>query len=180
MSAIARQYQQLPPGKPWKRVIAAGVDFLMAWVLSAVAAVPDAAIQWGQILVFLLAWWGLRVGVASRNKGQSLGHWLMDLRIVDQRHRTPLLQTMTQREGIFGGLLLLALMAINSGLGFGIVLLVAPVIVDCSWAWINPRHNTLHDLVSKTEVVGTYRGFSLDRKLISLSQQLREQRERQP
>ncbi len=178
MTAITRQYQQLPPGKPWKRVVATGVDFLMAWVLSAVAAGPDAAIQWGQIIVFLLAWWGLRVGVTSRNKGQSLGHWLMDLRIIDERNRTPLLQTLTQREGLLGGLLLLALVAVDSGLGFAALLLIAPVIVDCSWAWINPRHCTLHDLITKTEVVATYRGFSLDRKLISLSQQLREQRQR--
>ncbi|MDS3859420.1 RDD family protein [Thermosynechococcaceae cyanobacterium BACA0444] len=176
MSELARQYPDYFPARPWKRVIATGIDGAMVWVLSAVAAVPGQAIQWGQILVFLLAWWVLRVAVVYRNKGQSLGHWLMDLRVIDQRGRTPLLQRLTQREGILGGLVLLALVAVDSGLGFAILLLVAPVIVDCSWAWINPRHNTLHDLISQTEIVVAYRGFSLDRKLIRLSQQIRAQR----
>ncbi len=166
MSSIERVYNQLPRPKLWRRAAASTLDFLLAWLLSAVGINPQINVQFLQILIFVAAWLLLRVVVVARNQGQSLGHWAFDMKVVDAKGRVPSLLELSKREGLMGlGALLAIVAAENLGAGLVMLMLLAPLIVDCGWAWTDPHRQTLHDLVGKTLVVHTYRGFSLDRKI---------------
>lgn len=176
MGAISRQSPPLLPlAQPWRRGAATIIDFLLAWLFSVLGYAPGAAIQWAQILVFFIAWWGLRVAFVNRNKGQSPGHWLMDVRLLDQRSRTPDFIALNKRELVMGICALLTLVVLETfGRGFTVLLLLAPVMINCAPAWLDDRHRALHDRFGGTEVYRCYRGFSLDRKLIQLMSKLRK------
>uniref|UniRef100_B8HWY7 RDD domain containing protein n=1 Tax=Cyanothece sp. (strain PCC 7425 / ATCC 29141) TaxID=395961 RepID=B8HWY7_CYAP4 len=176
MSNLERIYNPLPRPKPWRRGVASTLDFILTWLLSLVAINPQGTVQWGQLLLFMLGWLGLRVIVVAQNKGQSPGHWAMDMKVVDERNRVPGLLELVKRESIVGGEALLAIVALsNLQLGLVIFLLLLPLVIDSSLAWTDSERQTLHDRLSRTQVVHTYRGFSLDRKLVRF---LAKQRQR--
>jgi uncharacterized RDD family membrane protein YckC len=175
MSSLERIYNQFPIPKPWRRGVALTIDFLVAWLLSVIGIMPQMSVQIVQILVFLLAWFLLRVVVVVRNQGQSLGHWAMDMKVVDLRGRLPGLIELTQREGIVGVAALLSIIAFsNLGAGLVIFVLLLPLMMDCGVAWADAQFLTLHDRLSQTRIVHTLRGFSLDRKLIKIVAKYRQ------
>jgi uncharacterized RDD family membrane protein YckC len=113
--------------------------------------------------------------VVVRNQGQSLGHWAMDMKVVDLRGRLPGLIELTQREGIVGVAALLSIIAFsNLGAGLVIFVLLLPLMMDCGVAWADAQFLTLHDRLSQTRIVHTLRGFSLDRKLIKIVAKYRQ------
>ncbi|WP_448524363.1 RDD family protein [Parathermosynechococcus lividus] len=174
--ALSRQYPPpLPLAQPWRRAIATTIDFLVIWLTSVVGITAGAAIQWGQITVFAVVWWLLRVAMVNRNKGQSPGHWLMNVRLLDGRDRTPDLLSLSKRELVIGSCALLALVGVESyGVNFALIILLMPLAVDCSLAWIDEEHRTLHDRVGGTSVYRCRRGFYLDRKIIEIVTKLRK------
>ena len=106
-----------PKAEFGRRALACSLDFLGAWLLSSIFGSSDLGIQIVQILVFAASWLILRVLVPYNNKGQTLGRWCVDLKVLEiERGRIPDLLSLTKREAIIGlGALLVSIaLASNS------------------------------------------------------------------
>ncbi|OKH17469.1 RDD family protein [[Limnothrix rosea] IAM M-220] len=151
------------------------IDFLCAWILSALAG---AALQW---LFFLVAWFTLRVGLVERNQGQSLGSWAFDIKVIDIRYRIPELVSLSKREGILGGLGMLAMygLQINFANPISMLILVSPLLACCLVAIADEEFNqAFHDRIAETYVIQTQRGFSLDLRIKEIVAELRDNMQR--
>jgi len=157
-----RRYPKVPIER---RIGAFAIDFLSVWFLSSFFA-SNIFFQW---TVFLPAWMILRVIIADKNQGQSLGRWAMDTQVVDPRlDRLPDLMALGKRELILGcgAALAIAGLQINVRNGLSMLLLLAPLLVDCSLAFLDDENNLAgHDRVAETLMIQTERGFSLDLRL---------------
>jgi uncharacterized RDD family membrane protein YckC len=151
----------------WRRGAALAIDFLAIGLLSLLigGSIP------AQAFVFIAGWLAMRVLLVARNRGQSLGRWALDMKIVDARiGGTPGLLELTKREGAIGlGALLVLWGLVNlSPAAPGAVMLFIPLAIDCSLAFVDRQQQALHDQFSQTRVVQTRRGYSLDLKLRKL------------
>jgi hypothetical protein len=157
-----RRYPKVPIDR---RIGAFAIDFLSVWFVSSFFA-SNLFFQW---LVFLPAWLIMRVIIAEKNWGQSLGRWAFDIKVIDLRfNRIPDLLTLTKREIILGvaSALAIAGLQINFRNGLSMLLLLAPLLVDCSLAFLDEETNLAgHDRVAQTFLVQTERGFSLDLRI---------------
>ncbi len=160
------------PKVPFERRIGAFlIDFVAVWLLSSFFG----SFQW---LIFLLAWLGMRVVLADKNQGQSLGRWALNMRVIDFRYeRMPELMTLVKRESIVGFAAMLAMygfQGIVKGLLY-ILLLNVPLLVDCLAALVDADFNqALHDRFTDTVIVPTQRGFSLDLRLKKIFAELKK------
>ena len=157
-----RNYPRVPLDR---RVAAFAIDFLSIWFISSFFA-TNLFFQW---LVFLPAWFIMRVIIVDKNQGQSLGRWALDIMVVDPRFdRLPDLLALVKREAILGGASALAIagLQINVRNGLTMLLLLVPLAVDCSLALLDEA-NTLafHDRVAEPFIIQPERGFSLDLRL---------------
>ena len=157
-----RRYPKVPIDR---RIGAFAIDFLGVWFISAFFA-SSIFVQW---LVFLPSWIILRVIIADKNFGQSLGRWAMDTQVVDSRYdRLPDLISLAKRELILGcgAALAIAGLQINARNGLSMLLLLAPLLIDCSLAFLDDENNLAgHDRLAETLMIQTERGFSLDLRL---------------
>ena len=157
-----RRYPRVPINR---RVGAFAIDFLSVWFVSSFFA-SNLFFQW---LVFLPGWLILRVIIADKNQGQSLGRWAFDTQVIDARFdRLPDLLALVKRELILGCGAALAVtgLQINVRNGLSMLLLLAPVLIDCSLALLDEESNlAFHDRVADTFMIQTERGFSLDLRL---------------
>jgi len=127
------------------------------------------------LLAFLLAWFTARIFIVLKNKGQSLGRYAFDLRVVDQTGRTPLFSDLLKREAVLGLASMLALIGFNSlnPANAWSLLLILPLGVDCGWAFAETNwRQAFHDQVAGTLMIQTRRGYSLDLKLKQIVAQL--------
>lgn len=147
----------------WRRGAALAIDTATIALLSLMMGSSVAAIA----VVFILGWLGMRVVLVARNRGQSLGRWALDMKVVDARRGgTPDLLTLSKREGAVGlGALLLWLGLLLTPTASWAILLVLPLAIDCSLAWVDQGQQALHDQIFQTRIVQTRRGYSLDLKL---------------
>ena len=160
-----------------RRCYAFALDFLVisliSWPLG--GASPFSIVQ---LLAFLGLWMGMRVLGASRFSGMSLGRWAFDVRVVDLRYgRTPGLSELIQREGIAGGAAMLAFLGLRLSLvnALSLILLVAPLAVDCGMAWSDGEFpQAYHDRIAKTKMAPTKRGFSLDLRVKRILAQFKQ------
>lgn len=154
-----RRYPKVPLDR---RAGAFAIDFLSVWFISSFFA-SNLFFQW---LVFLPTWLVLRVLIVEKNQGQSLGSWAFDTKLVDPRfNRIPELLALFKRELILGcgAALAIAGLQINVRNGLSMLLLLAPLLIDCSLAFLDEANNlAFHDRVAETFMVQTERGFSLD------------------
>ena len=154
-----RRYPKVPLDR---RVGAFAIDFLSIWFISSFFA-TNLFFQW---LVFLPAWFILRVLIVDKNQGQSLGSWAFDIKVIDPRfNRIPDLLALSKREAIVGCAAALAIVGlqINVRNGLTMLLLLTPLAVDCCLALLDEENNlAFHDRVAETFRVQTERGFSLD------------------
>ena len=151
------------------------VDFLCAWILSGLGG---PALQW---LIFLGAWFALRVGIVERNQGQSLGSWAFDIKVIDIRYRIPELVSLSKREGILGGLAMLAMygLQINFANPISMLILVSPLLACCLVAIADEEFNqAFHDRIAETYIIQTQRGFSLDLRIKEIVAELRDNMQR--
>lgn len=130
-----------------------------------------------QIIFFVILWLILRVPIVRKNKGQSLGRWALDMKIVDPRlDRTPGLQELCKREAVLGGCAALAFLGIGglTSTNAAVLLLLLPLAIDCSVAFTDTARfpQAFHDRLGGTIVVGTRRGYSLDIKVKRLLDQV--------
>lgn len=157
-----RRYPKVPLDR---RAGAFAIDFLSVWFISSFFA-SNLFFQW---LVFLPTWLILRVLIVEKNRGQSLGRWALDMKIIDPRfNRIPELIALVKREIILGcsSALAIAGLQINVRNGLSMLLLLAPLVIDCSLALLDETNNlAFHDRVAETFMVQTERGFSLDLRL---------------
>lgn len=150
----------------WRRVAAFAIDFWVAVFISSILSGSVAA----QVVVFAIAWLGLRVVVVVQNYGQSLGRWALDMRVIDTKfdRGTPGMKELTKREAIAGGasaLALLGLGLLSPTTAWGLLFFL-PLAADCGFAWLDrTEQKAFHDQIAKTRVVQTQRGYSLDLKL---------------
>lgn len=158
-------YRRYPKVPLERRISAFVIDFLSIWFISSFFA-SNLIFQW---IVFLPAWLIMRVVIVEKNQGQSLGRWAFDIKIIDPRfNRLPDLLALAKREIILGSAAALAIagLQINVRNGLSMLLLLAPLAIDCSLALLDETSNmAFHDRVAETFMVQTERGFSLDLRL---------------
>jgi uncharacterized RDD family membrane protein YckC len=154
-----------------RRVSAFAVDFGVASVLSLLLGGSF------YIPLFVILWIGLRVVLVSRNRGQSLGKWLFDMKVIDPKYRSiPDLADLVKREGIVGlACLLLLIGLVNLSPNNAWVLLTpVAILADCSFAFVDEEfRQAYHDRFVRTVVAQTRRGYSLDIKVKKLIAQVR-------
>jgi uncharacterized RDD family membrane protein YckC len=164
-------YRRYPKVPIERRAAAFLIDFVTVWLVSSFFGV---ALQW---LVFLIGWLALRVIAVEKNKGQSLGSYALDLKVIDARfNKIPGLLALAKREGIIGFAAMLAMLGlnINFGNGLSMLLLVTPLVVECATALGDePFNQAFHDKIAETIVIQTRRGFSLDLRLKKLYLELK-------
>lgn len=177
LDVVESAFSRFPKAPIWRRGIASTIDFVVVWLLSSVLAANQAGSQAVQIFVFIIAWLGLRVFLVARNQGQSLGHWALDMKVIDAKlNKVPGLSELTKREGIMGLAALLMMIALSNLLSRSALLLVSiiPLIADCAFAFTDPtRRQTFHDRLAQTIVISARRGYSLDLKVKRLFSQVR-------
>ena len=166
---------QLPRAPLARRVAAFCIDTGVIWLLSALLSN-----NWFLgTLVFLLFWLVLRVFLVAKNKGQSLGRWAFNLRVIDARYqRTPGIIELFKREGMLALAAALAVRGVT-GLTSGnaaVLLLFLPLFLDWVVALVDTDRyqQAFHDQVSKTLVIGAMRGYSLDLKVRRLIDKIRK------
>ena len=142
-----------------RRASAFLIDFIIAWFLSSFAG-------GFQGFLFLIIWFAHRVILIENNKGQSLGYWAMDMKVIDTRfNRVPGLLELSKREAIVGIASLLAMYGLNINVSnvLSMLILAVPLLADCGLALGDPDLNqAFHDRIAGTIVIQTKRGFSLD------------------
>lgn len=163
-----RRYTQVPIDR---RVGAFVIDF-------AATAIVSLGAGSAYVVMFLLLWFALRVVVVTVNRGQSLGRWAMDIKVVDPKHRrVPGLLELFQREAVtgFAGLLIIVGLANFNAANAWVLVTPIPLLADCSLAFGDPEYRqAFHDRLVGTMMVQTRRGYSLDlklRKLVAQAQQ---------
>ncbi|MCC3572516.1 MAG: RDD family protein [Microcoleus sp. PH2017_40_RAT_O_B] len=130
-------------------------------------------------ILFVLLWLIMRVATVRKNQGQSLGRWLLGMRVVDTKYqRTPGVQQLCKREallGIFTASYLVGLSAsahYNEYIGYRYVMLLMPLQFDAMLATISFNSTRFpqawHDRLGQTIVVGTRRGYCLHLKVRKL------------
>ncbi len=158
-----RRYPKVPLER---RAYAFLLDFVAVWLTSSFFG------GFFQVLVFMIAWFALRVILVEKNRGQSLGRWAFDMRIIDPRYSaTPSLAELSKREGILGGCALLAMIGLNITFKnpLSMLILVSPLVIDCGIALGDEDLNlAFHDRMAKTLIIQARRGFSLDLRLKKL------------
>lgn len=173
---------RLPAQRPvpvplWRRGAALGLDALGVGLISSFMGGG-----WASFIVFTVGWLGMRVALVSRNRGQSLGRWAMDMRILDSnRGGTPTLQDLTKRELGLGVATFFAFWGIThlSPTTAWALLLLIPLGIDASFAINGPEWGlTLHDRFARTFIVESRRGYSLDMKVQKIVADLRTRMKR--
>ncbi|MFB2939067.1 RDD family protein [Aerosakkonemataceae cyanobacterium BLCC-F154] len=164
--------ERFPRVKLWRRTLAFLIDFLVIWMIGGLFAAILPILPF--FILFLAFWLAYRVVLVSRNHGQSLGRYALDVTLVDSRFNSvPQLLILSKREGILGLAAALAAIGLNAiSLNPAGILLVIPLVVDCGFAWTEDSRRAFHDRVAKTLVVGSRRGYSLDLKVKRLVAEL--------
>ncbi|MDV3000623.1 MAG: hypothetical protein N5P05_002229 [Chroococcopsis gigantea SAG 12.99] len=162
---IQRRFPKVPIDR---RAYAFGIDFVTVWFLSSFAGVNWAV----KLLVFLFCWLLLRVVVVDKNKGQSLGRWALDMKVINLRfRRVPTLIDLAKREVIVGGCAGLAMLGLNAAFNnpLSFLILCSFLLVECGLAIGDEKYGqAFHDRVTGTVIIGTRRGFSLDIRMKQL------------
>lgn len=155
---LPRRYPRVPIQR---RIYAFLVDFATTWLISALVGIPLL-----QLIMFVVAWLGLRVFAVSRFKGQSLGRWAFDIEIIDgRRGRLPDTTVLTKREGVLSVIAFLGLVGLQYGFPnfLSIAILVSPLLINLIVA-IGDEENqqAIYDRFFDTVIVPSRRGYSLD------------------
>lgn len=155
----------LPPKPPfWRRACAFLLDFLVAWLVTAIIS-PNIFIH---TFFLIVAWLGNRILFVGRNRGQSIGRWAFDMKLIDRRRRVPNLDMLLRREAMTAGeavLLLWGLYALFASNSASFLLMI-PLVADAIAAWTdNANQQSFHDRYTKTFIASSRHGYSLDVKI---------------
>ena len=165
-------YRRFPKVPIERRVYAFLIDFVLVWLISSL--VTNIFLEF---LTFCFLWFILRVVVADRNHGQSLGRWAFDMKVLDARFdKIPSIASLCKREGIICVAAFLAMIGfkINFFNLLSMLLLVTPLLIDCGIAITDEELNqAFHDRLAGTIIIQTKRGFSLDLRLKKIVTEVR-------
>lgn len=168
-SLIRRQPKAPIERRTWAFV----TDFILIWLFSSLS--QNLLIE---LLIFSLLWFILRAIIVYQNKGQSLGRWLFDLKIIDQKsNRLPDLLTLVKREGIvcIGAFIAMIGLKINFRDFLLMLLFLVPLLIDLFTALTDDEYNrSFHDRFTNTLIIQTKRGFSLDLRLKKWYKEIRK------
>ena len=170
-------YRRYPKVPLERRAGAFAIDFLSVWFISAFFA-TNLIVQW---LVFLSLWWIWRVLIVEKNRGQSLGKWLFDIKVIEPRlGRLPDLLNLSKREAVVGLASALAIAGLqNFTNGLSLLLLLTPLAIDCSLVLLDEETNLAgHDRLARSFTIQTERGFSLDLRLKKIFGQIQDRMRR--
>lgn len=149
-----------------RRVAAFAIDLTLVALISSLLTTSP----WPRTLLFIILWLGMRVVWVSKNQGQSLGRWALDMRVIDLRlNRTPGLYELIKREGFLAlcAALTVAGLAGLTSRNASVLILMLPLVLDICVALVDQeRHpQAFHDRLAHTIIIGSRRGYSLDIKL---------------
>lgn len=164
----------LPPKVPINRRAAA---FAIDWAAVSLISLLLGTNWFVQTIFFIILWLLMRVFLPVRNQGQSLGHWALNITVIETRlFRIPTIQQLVRREGILGigaALSAIALTGLTSR-NAAVILLILPLLFDCGLALVDTERyqQAFHDRFAQTIIIGTRRGYSLDIKLRKMLDQM--------
>jgi uncharacterized RDD family membrane protein YckC len=166
-----RRFPKVPVDR---RAYAFLIDFVTVWLVSSFAGSAWVL----QFFVFIFAWFVLRVVLVEKNKGQSLGRWALDMKVIDLRlKRIPGLTELAMREGIVGLSAALTMLGLNYTFPnpLSIILLSSFLLADCGMALGDEQyHQAFHDRIGKTVIIPSKRGFSLDLRLRQIWREIKQ------
>ncbi len=159
---VRRRFPKVPIDR---RAYAFGIDFIIVWFITTLAK----GNWFFEFIVFCLIWYVSRVIVVYCNRGQSLGRWAFDMKVMDAEfNKIPSLIDLAKREAIVGVGAFLAIAGIQISIYnlISMILFLAPLIADCTSAIPDDEfYRTFHDRVANTLMIQTRRGFSLDLRI---------------
>jgi len=163
----------LPKAPIGHRAAAFSIDAIAVWLPSLLVGTNPIV----HTVFFILLWLTMRVAVARKNQGQSLGRWALNLKVADTRlKRIPGVQELCKREAVLGTCAALATAGIGglTSTNAAVLLLLLPLAIDCSPAFTDTDRfpQAFHDRLAGTIVVGTRRGYFLDIKVRRLLDQV--------
>ncbi|NJM27620.1 MAG: RDD family protein [Pseudanabaena sp. RU_4_16] len=124
------------------------------------------------LVIFGLAWMLNRVFIAGKNQGQSLGRWLVSIRVVDMMYgKSAGVFELAKREAAIYLCMALVLAGFNSGGLTNTISFFAliPIVIDGIIALADSeKMQTLHDKLSGTIVIVSRKGLQLDQKIAKL------------
>jgi uncharacterized RDD family membrane protein YckC len=124
------------------------------------------------LVIFGLAWMINRVFIAGKNQGQSLGRWLLSIRVVDMTYgKSAGVFELVKREGAIYLCMALVLAGFSSGGLTNTISFFAliPIVIDGAIALADSeKMQTLHDKLSGTIVIASRKGLQLDQKITKL------------
>ena len=124
------------------------------------------------LVIFGLAWMLNRVFIAGKNQGQSLGRWLVSIRVVDMMYgKSAGVFELAKREAAIYLCMALVLAGFNSGGLTNTISFFAliPIVIDGIIALADSeKMQTLHDKLSGTIVIVSRKGLQLDQKITKL------------
>jgi uncharacterized RDD family membrane protein YckC len=128
-------------------------------------------------IFFILLWLVMRVPVARKNQGQSLGRWAVNVKVADTKlKRLPGIQELCKREAVLGTCAALAFAGIAglTSTNAAVLLLLLPLAIDCGRAFTDSERfpQAFHDRIAGTIITGSKRGYFLDIKVQRLLDQV--------
>lgn len=124
------------------------------------------------LVIFGLAWMLNRVFIAGKNQGQSLGRWLLSIRVVDMMYgKSAGVFELAKREAAIYLCMALVLAGFNSGGLTNTISLFAliPIVIDGVIALADSeKMQTVHDKLGGTIVIVSRKGLQLDQKITKL------------
>ncbi len=124
------------------------------------------------LVIFGIAWMVNRVFIAGKNQGQSLGRWLLSIRVVDMTYgKSAGVFELVKREAAIYLCMALVLAGFSSGGLTNTISLFAliPIVIDGVIALADSeKMQTLHDKLAGTIVIVSRKGLQLDQKITKL------------
>jgi uncharacterized RDD family membrane protein YckC len=166
-------YSRLTLARLSQRNAALIVDFIacafLGQLIEALLGLSNSGLGLG---IFGVAWAIDRVFIAGKNQGQSLGRWLMSIRVVDAYYgkSAGVLELLKRESFIYLGMAFV-LAAFNSGGLTNAISLFAviPIVIDGVIALADSEKvQTVHDKIGGTIVIACRKGLQMDRKITKL------------
>jgi uncharacterized RDD family membrane protein YckC len=166
-------YSRLALARLAQRNAALFVDFIAcAFLGQLIEALLGLGSSGMGLIIFGIAWLINRVIVAGKNQGQSLGRWLMSIRVVDMTYgKTAGVLELLKRESVIYLGMAFVLAGFSSGGLTNTISLFAliPIIADGVIALADSeKMQTLHDRLAGTIVIACRKGLQLDQKITKL------------
>jgi uncharacterized RDD family membrane protein YckC len=163
-------YNRFSLAQMGQRTAASGIDIVVCLMLSSLleALLGIDVVSGGGELIFCFVWLFNRVLLTTKNQGQSVGRWSMNLRVVDTEFgKTANVIALLRREAAILVAMIIWIASLDSLTG-AVILALVPIVIDIAPAFVDiDRRQAIHDKIGDTIVINSRKGFELERKLLS-------------